>query len=137
MKFPRLIFIIIFWIPVFFSGLLCFCSKDTPPTTPVDQPVTLVESSSLRTFSDSLATAFKSGNGDQVLQKINDEYRAVYAQDLADAGAKLQILGDALQSRRLIFSSPLYAEYQLSIDGRTYTIAYANSGDGVWRLMRF
>jgi hypothetical protein len=84
-----------------------------------------------------LATAFKSGNADQIQQKINDEYKAVYAQDLADAGAKLQILGDAMQTRKLIFSGPLYAEYELSIDGRTYTIAYANSGDGVWRLVRF
>ena len=131
MKFPRLIVIVLFWISVFTSSLICFCSKDNPPTTPI------VETSSLRTFSDSLATAFKSGNADQILQKINDEYKAVYAQDLADAGAKLQILGDALQSRKLVFSGPLYAEYELSIDGRTYTIAYANSGDGVWRLVRF
>ncbi|RPH93443.1 MAG: hypothetical protein EHM72_16355 [Calditrichaeota bacterium] len=137
MKFPRLMVTILLGCTVFFSSLICFCSKDNPPTTPGDQPATLIETSSLRTFSDSLATAFKSGNVDQILLKINDEYKAVYAQDLVEAGAKLQILGDALQTRKLIFSGPLYAEYELSIDGRTYTIAYANSGNGVWRLVRF
>ncbi|MCB9250269.1 MAG: hypothetical protein H6613_17815 [Ignavibacteriales bacterium] len=49
----------------------------------------------------------------------------------------LAAYGEALENRKLIFANDLYAEYEITLNQTTYTIAYGNGGDGKWQLLRF
>jgi hypothetical protein len=61
----------------------------------------------------------------------------LFTEDLEQYLDKFPAFTEALKNRKIIASEELYAEYELTIDGETYTIAYGQSGDGVWKLMRF
>ena len=49
----------------------------------------------------------------------------------------MRTFANALKNKKLVFANEMYAEYELTIDGNVFTIAYSNSGDGVWKLHRF
>jgi hypothetical protein len=118
-------------------GFLVFCSKKDSPTGPDGETAPAVETASMKTLSDSLVVAFQSGNADRVLGYMNDEFKGVYRAELAGSTADMAALGEALKGRRLVSANGLYAEYQISVGGETYTLAYSNTGDGPWQLVRF
>jgi hypothetical protein len=117
-------------------SLLSTCSKDSP-TAPGEPPVEYTETSAMKILSDSLVVAFQSGRTENILRSVGEEQKTVYAAELNGSSADLAAYGEALKSRKLLFANSLYAEYQVQISGSAYTLAYANSGDGQWRLVRF
>jgi hypothetical protein len=113
------------------------CSKDESPTQPIDDnPAQYSETSEMKNLSDSLISAFKSENKEKVMNCFNEEFKDTYAPILNNTTKSLTAFGTALEKRILKFANSFYAEYELTIDGITYTIAYANSGDSKWQLVR-
>lgn len=114
------------------------CSENESPTQPNDHNSSeYYESQDLKNLLDSLITAFKSENKSKVLNCINEEFIETYTPILNNSTASLSAFGTALETRKLVFSNSLYAEYEISVNENTYTIAYANCGEDKWQLVRF
>jgi hypothetical protein len=118
-------------------AVLLYCSKKEPPTAPVENSGAKTETASMKILSDSLVVAFKSASAERVLGFVNDEFKGVYREELRGSTADMAAFGEALKGRRLVDANELYAEYQVSVGGETVTLAYANTGDGHWQLVRF
>lgn len=113
------------------------CSNNESPTQPTDgNPAEYSETQSMKNLSDSLISAFKSENKEQVMNCFNKEFKDTYAPILNNTTRSLSAFGTALEKRKLVFANDLYAEYEITIEGITYTIAYANCGDTNWQLVR-
>jgi len=110
------------------------CPEET--TKPKDEKP-LEETTELTTFSNEVITAFETSDADQVSNMMYEEHREFYIPDLQTNTDKMPAFAEALKERKLIGLNDLYAEYEITIDGTTFTIAYGQSGDGVWKIMRF
>ncbi len=95
------------------------------------------ETAELRTFSENIISVFESKNVAGVSDMMYEEHREFYIPDLEEQTDKMPDFAEALKGRKLIGLNELYAEYEITIDGQTYTIAYGQSGDDVWKLLRF
>ena len=112
------------------------CSDKHSPSSPSEDE-TYSETPALLAFSDSLIVAFQTGKKDSILALTSPEYRAVCDEELDGTLNTMPAVGQALVKRRLVSVSALYAEYEVTINGEKYSIAYGNCGDGHWQLMRF
>ena len=113
------------------------CSNNESPTQPTDgNPAEYSETQGMKNLSDSLISAFKSENKEKVMNCFNEEFKNTYQPIINNTTKSLSAFGTALEKRKLTFANSLYAEYELIIDGIIYTIAYANSGDSKWQLVR-
>ena len=121
-----------------FLNYIPSCSEKKSPVQPDDLNNTgYSESEELKTLSDSLITAYKSEDKTKVIHFLNDEIKEIYSNILNSSTESLSEFGAALEDRKLIFANDLYAEYEIMINQKTYTIAYSNGGDGNWQLLRF
>lgn len=128
----------LFFAFLFLSSLLLWntCTKKNSPTEPGDD-VTHKETPAMAAFSDSLIIAFQSGNVEDVLALTNPEYRSVCEEELEGTQTTMTAVGQALKKRKIVSASTLYAEYQITINGTTFSIACGNCGDDRWQLIRF
>ena len=116
------------------------CSDKKSPFEPDQEPQNqseYFETEEMKILSDSLIAAFKSENKNMVFKLLDEECRDIYSTILINSNKSLIEYGNALENRELKFANELYAEYEVSINNETYTLAYANSGDSKWRLIRF
>lgn len=114
------------------------CSDEKSPSEPDDQDYQqLTESIELKEFSENLIAAFEVENKEMVIEFLNEESEDIYSEILISSTESLAKYGEALQKRKLIFATEYYAEYEIFIDEKTFTIAYGNEGDGTWELLRF
>lgn len=134
-------FLKLFFFGFFLAALLNHipsCSDDKSPTEPDDQKnLQVTESAELKDFSEDVITAYKSEDKEAVIEFLNEECKEVYSDMLNSSDESLIKYGEALEKRKLIFATDFYAEYEISIDDKIYTIAYGNEGDGTWQLLRF
>jgi hypothetical protein len=112
------------------------CSDKSSPTSSHDETV-YSETPAMTSLSDSLITSFKAGDKARVLALVRDEQRAVCTAELNGDQYTLEDVGQAMEKRKLVFASALYAEYEVTLNGQKYCIAYGQCGDGHWQLMRF
>jgi hypothetical protein len=115
--------------------LFAACHKDSSVTGPAgpDNP-TYIETADLKQFSDTLITAFKTGQKSQVLSLVSEESRSFISGALNDSTVDMPTLGSALEKRRLTYSSDGYAVYAVMVKGQSYHVAYAKSD--TWQLVR-
>lgn len=102
---------------------------------PDDKPA--VETGEVKQFSLNVISAFKSGDKQKVVDLMYDEFKDVFGKQLEESTASMADFATALENRKIIKANELYAEYELTINGTTFTIAYSNDGDGNWKLERF
>ena len=113
------------------------CTGDNSTTQSQDQNNSeYSETQAMRNLSDNLIAAFKSENKDEIINYLSDNVKDVYSDILNNSTQNLSDFGTALEKRKLVFASQLFAEYEITINGEIYTIAYGNGGDGVWKLLR-
>lgn len=113
------------------------CSEKPSPTEPPSgTPATAVETAAMKQIVDSLTIAFKSEDKTMVLRLVNPEFASVFAGELNTTTASLSLFGTALEQRQLVAASPLYAEYEIVVQGQAYRLAIANCGDGKWQMVR-
>ncbi|MCX7908883.1 MAG: hypothetical protein N2560_05120 [Ignavibacteria bacterium] len=140
MKFPKLI---VYTIQPFIFGFLLafifFNLTNCPDkvTGPGDDNSIGMETPELKSFAKRAENAFQSGSRDSVLAVTYEEFANVTKEYLPNDPDLLKKFGEALTKKKLLFANNFYAEYEIQIDGKTYTIAFAQSGDGVWKLVRF
>jgi len=117
--------------------IICYtCTNKDSPNSPNDDQ-TFSETPVLKAFSDSLITAFKSEDVDQVLDLVGAEYFAACDEELNGSRNTMAAVAQALEKRKLVFANALYAEYKITLNGAEHRIAYSNCGDGRWQLIRF
>lgn len=124
----------------FFLAFILFnftmCPKESISPSE-DKTPTGVESTELKTFNTSVESAFLSGNADDVLKITYENYAEILKTDLKANPAKIKLFGEAFKNRKLVFVNELYAEYDLTIDGKTFNVALGQSGDGKWKIIRY
>ena len=131
------------FLKLFFSGfilafmlsLLTHCPESNP-IIPVDDE-TAVETPAIKQFSNDVIIAFESNDKQTVLDLMYDEYKDIYGEVLNTTPDKMQTFAKALKNRKIIYANDMYAEYEITIDGKVFTIAYSNTGEGDWKLHRF
>ncbi|MBX3043042.1 MAG: hypothetical protein KIT33_02240 [Candidatus Kapabacteria bacterium] len=128
-------FIIAGFLLAFLLSFLTHCPESNPSGPINEDPA--VETPDIKQFSNDVIAAFESQNPDVVLNLMYDEYKEFHSEGLKATAEKMQTFAEALKNRKIIFSSELYAEYEVTIDGEVFTIAYSNYGDGNWMLHRF
>jgi len=129
-------------LKLFFTGFfLAFCLTSLTqcpienPTTPADEAAK--ETEATKKFSQTVISAFQSGDKQKVIDLMYDEYKDIYGKQLEASTARMTDFAAALENRKIILANELYAEYELTVNGITFTIAYSNEGDGIWKLERF
>lgn len=125
---------IIGFLLAFIMSNLTHCPEDSP-TNPGEEPA--IETEQLKDLNKSTIEAFNSTKKENVLDLMYDEYKDIYGEYLNDNSEKMQKYAIALETRKIIFANDMYAEYEITIDGKIYTIAYSHSGVGNWKLHRF
>jgi hypothetical protein len=131
-----------FWTKIILAAIavgviiVLACSSKSSPTRPGDQ-ANYSETPVMKILSDSLIVAFKNGNKTKILGYMNDEFKEVYSDIQNQPDSTLAALGTALEKRRLIALSPLYAEYAVTINGQEFRVDYAQCGDDNWQLVGF
>ena len=108
------------------------CRKD--PITPVDT----VDVGKINDGAKLVETAFLSGDSTNIKNVLTDNARELYGADLPAINKNNLIkLGESLKTKELKVYSDMYAEYNYTKDGVTYSFAMARQQDGSWKLMRF
>jgi len=114
------------------------CSKDNDDSDIPDIPGNDIEIPKINEGAKAVETAFISGDVNAIKGILTDNAEELYGTGLTQVNKNhLVKLGEALKSRNLKVNSDLYAEYNYTKDGITYTIAMAKQDDGSWKLMRF
>lgn len=131
-KFGRLF--VLGFLLAFITANLTMCPEESA-TNPSEPPP--VETEQVKQFNTTVKTAFESGDKSAVINLMYEDYQDIYGEMLNKSTADMQAFAKALENRKLIFANELYAEYEITIDGNVYTIAYSNNGDNIWKLHRF
>ena len=128
-----------YFVGGFIAAFMLFALTQCPEenATKSDEDILPTETTELKTFSESLITAFENQDIDKISEMMYEEHREFYIDDLGDYAEKMPIFAEALKSRKLTAMNELYAEYEITIEEQTYTIAYGQSGDANWKLLRF
>ncbi len=95
------------------------------------------ESKELKEFVSKAESAFNSGSKENILKITFENNAEILTDYLPNDPVKIKKFGEAFSNKKLIFANQNYAEYELTIEGTSYTIAMGNSGDGNWKLIRF
>lgn len=117
--------------------MLNFTMCPEKATGPSDESPVGIEPAELKTFAKLAENAFLSGLKDSVLAITYNEFAESCKNYLPDKPEAFKKFGEALAGRKLIYGTPFYAEYEITINDEKYTVAFAQSGDGVWKLARF
>jgi hypothetical protein len=117
--------------------LLNFTMCPEKATGPSDDNSTGIEPADLKTFAKRAENAFLSGQKDSVLAITYEEWAEACKDYITSDPEKLKKFGEALSRKKLIYGTNPYAEYEITIDGEKFTVAFAQSGDGNWKLVRY
>ncbi|QLH53680.1 MAG: hypothetical protein CH6_1897 [Candidatus Kapaibacterium sp.] len=104
---------------------------------PSNENPTGVETPALKSFSKTAENFFLEGKRDSIIANTYPEFSVVAQDYLPNDPAILKKFGEALTKKKLLYAGELYAEYEITIDGKRYTVAFGQSGDGVWKIVRF
>lgn len=124
-------------LSVFLCGivlLMIHCSSDNPVDNSPTKP--LQETAALKSFSTELINAMNSESPAEVEKLIYPEDSSSLVALLEENPEKMKGFAKALESRKLIVMTDLYAEYEIELNGNKITICYGNSGDEKWYLTR-
>ena len=108
------------------------CKKD--PVIPDDT----VDVGKINDGAKAVETAFISGDVNSIKNVLTGDATALYGTDLPQINKDQLIkLGEALKTKELVVYTGMYAEYNYTKNGVTYSFAMARQDDGSWKLMRF
>jgi len=136
----------LFIVKYFFIGLAAAfllhlsgsCNKDRSNPIAPDNNDDNAEIAIIEEGAKSAETAFLSGDVNSIKNIFTDDAKELYGTDISQIDKNHFIkLGEALKTKELKVYTGLYAEYDYTKDGITYTFAMAKQEDGSWKLMRF
>lgn len=112
------------------------CRKDDP--IPEGPEIEKVDVGKIDIGAKTVETAFLNGDLLEIKKTMTDAALEYYGTELSSVNkSSLKKLGEALKNRKIKVYTDLYAEYEYTKDGITFTIAMARQEDGSWKLMRF
>lgn len=124
-------------IATFFT---CMREKDNPVGPGKnDEPLSALDTLSLNRSVDTLATLCASGDRTAVLGLMTESARTLYG-DVLDSlsNEELKKIAIAIDQKKAVLLSPTMAEYELVIDGFTYTISFTQGeSEGSWNIVQF
>jgi hypothetical protein len=86
---------------------------------------------------DLIEEAFLSGDPKEVIDLMSPASVAFYSELIQGSSSEtLKAFGEAFKVRKLGLISEKYAEYQFTVDGRSYSIALSLTDEDGWRIMR-
>jgi hypothetical protein len=113
------------------------CKKSDNPVSGDENNPPTVDVTAINNGASSAEQALLSGDTSKVRQMLTPESQIYYATVLAQVPqSRLIALGNAMKNRTLKIYSELYAEYEFSENGKTYTVALARQEDGFWKIVR-
>lgn len=117
----------------------CKKSENNPvESEPIKPPIETEVIKDLEDDSQKAELAFKSGNTAEVKKVISETAAKIYGTELENVKPKFNAFAEALKNKKLIAYSELYAEYEITVDGKNYFIAFGRQNDnGDWKLVRF
>ena len=131
----------------FFTGLsfslmmiiIVTCSSDkSNPTEPDNNDPTEVPIiQQIEEDTQLITAAFKSGTYDEVKNTLSPGALNKYGDDLKNQTEKYSAFASALENKKLIAFSSFYAEYEIEIDGKKYSVAFSKVTEtGKWQLVK-
>lgn len=128
-------------IPLFAAGCLlftCLKSKENPliETAP---PPAATDTVSLQASADTLVSKIARADREGLKAMLSNDARTAFGDAIDSLTIKeLAVVAEAFAARRLAVISPSMAEYTLTIDGLTYTIAFTPAENGAsWNIVQF
>lgn len=113
------------------------CKKSDNPISEDQNKQPQVDVGAINSGASSAEQALLSGDTSHVRQILTPESQTIYAPVLAQVPqSRLIALGNAMKSRTLKIYSEVYAEYEFSENGTTYTVALGRQEDGSWKVVR-
>lgn len=98
-----------------------------------DIDITLIEDGA-----DAAEEAFLSGDPEEVLAVMSEQAREFYGDKMAEVSDRLVEFGEAIKTRELGDYGYMFAEYNFTVDGETYSMAFVkNEDEDAWKLARF
>ncbi len=111
------------------------CQKD------VDNPMDTgpeADLQQLATDAQLAEDAFLTGDTAQIRLVMTPDAYAFYTEALGNQNpARFTAFANAFRERKLGQYSAIYAEYEFTDDGKTYTVSFAVTGDKSWKITRF
>jgi hypothetical protein len=111
------------------------CPDDA--TGPADPGQPQDETAELKDFNQRAESAFLTANSDSIIAWTYDNVASEISSGITSNPEKLKKFGEAFKSRKILFANEIYAEYEFDVEGEKYTVAMGNSGDGVWKFIRY
>jgi hypothetical protein len=117
----------------------CKKSENNPvEPEPLKPPIETEVIKDLEDDAQKAESAFKSGSTAEVKKVISETASKIYGADLENVKHKFSAFADALKNKKLVGYSELYAEYEITVDGKTYFVAFGKQNEnGDWKLVRF
>jgi len=117
----------------------CKKSENNPvEPEPLKPPIETDVIKDLEDDSQKAELAFKSGSTSEIEKVISETAAKIYGAELENVKPKFNTFADALENKKLIAYSELYAEYEITVEGKNYFIAFGRQNEnGDWKLVRF
>ncbi len=112
------------------------CQKDDDPL-PENENVIKFDLNQVSKDAQKAEEAFLSGKTDNVKSVIHEDALKFYKDVIeSQSPERLTALGNALKNRKLKNHSEIYAEYEFVEGNKTFTVAFAMTGDKTWKIVR-
>lgn len=117
---------------------LTMCKKSSDNPTEPKQENNTSEIQDLEDDAEKTVNAFKSGSITEIKKVISEEAAAIYGNELENVKSKFSSFSEALKNKKLIAASDFFAQYEITVDGKTFIVAFAKKNEnGDWKLARF
>lgn len=112
------------------------CQKDNEPISE-DENLIKIDLNQVNKDAQKAEDAFLSGKTDNVKSVIHEDALKIYKDAIeSQSPERLTAFGNAFKKRKLINHSEIYSEYEFSEGNKTFTIAFAMTGDKTWKIVR-
>ena len=91
----------------------------------------------IETGAANIETAFLQADTAALSSILTETSHKLYQGGFAEMLAYMPDFGTAFKSRKLLYANQIFAVYEYSSGGNTYTVEMTRDDDGTWKLTRF
>lgn len=113
------------------------CQKDDDPLSGNEKQIK-IDLNQVNKDAQKTEEAFLSGKTENVKSVFHEDALKIYKDVIeSQTPEKLTAIGNAFKNRKLKGHSDIYAEYEFTEGNKTFTVAFAMTGDKTWKIVRF
>lgn len=79
---------------------------------------------------------FSSADTSKLYTILTESTYNTYKSDFAEFQKVMPLYANAFKNRKLLYSNEIFAEYEFSVDGKSYTVTFTRQDDGSWKITR-